>query len=204
VVLGLLCKLMFSEYISKRILAVSPVANHHDSWTSGPDWPNNGEIDIIEGVNRQVGDATSLHTGDSCTINNSGFTGSLQTSNCYTNAQSQTSNAGCGISSQDPTSYGDGFNVAGGGVYAMEWTSTAISIWFFSSAEVHQGVTSGKPDPSTWGDPTARFAGNCDIDSHFANHNIVCFVCTLSDNLNCFGNMLTTDFAIGFRHHFLW
>ncbi|CAG8327901.1 unnamed protein product [Penicillium nalgiovense] len=31
-------------------------------WTSGPDWPNSGEIDIIEGVNGQKSNAVTLHT----------------------------------------------------------------------------------------------------------------------------------------------
>lgn len=31
-------------------------------WTLGPDWPNNGEIDIIEGVNSELVNSMALHT----------------------------------------------------------------------------------------------------------------------------------------------
>lgn len=52
--------------------------------------------------------------------------------NCSTplrsQAEDQKPNVGCGI--KDFT-YGEGFNQGGGGVYAMEWTSDGISVWFF-------------------------------------------------------------------------
>lgn len=35
-------------------------------WLVGPNWPNDGEIDIIEGVNNQVGNDMTLHTGKLC------------------------------------------------------------------------------------------------------------------------------------------
>lgn len=148
------------------------MANFH-SWTVGPNWPNGGEIDIIEGVNQQTTDAMTLHTSDGCTINNSGFTGTLSTSNCYINAPGQSNNAGCGIDSTSSQSYGDGFNAIGGGVYATEWTSDAIKIWFFPRGSIPSDITSGSPDPSGWGTPAAAFAGDCDIDSHFSAQNIV-------------------------------
>jgi hypothetical protein len=31
-------------------------------WTLGPNWPNNGEIDIMEGVNLLTKNAATLHT----------------------------------------------------------------------------------------------------------------------------------------------
>lgn len=139
----------------------------------GSNWPNNGEIDIIEGVNTQSVNQMTLHTSDGCTINNSGFTGTLETSNCYVEASGQSTNAGCGILSSNTQSYGDGFNSAGGGVYATEWTSSGINIWFFSSSSIPSDITSGNPNPSNWGTPSAAFAGSCDIDAHFSNLQIV-------------------------------
>ncbi|KAF9893484.1 hypothetical protein FE257_010796 [Aspergillus nanangensis] len=136
-------------------------------WMLGPDWPNNGEIDIIEGVNEQSTNAVALHTSTGCTINDSGFSGKLQTSNCDVAAAGQSNNAGCGIGSSDTQSYGDGFNQAGGGVYATEWTSAGISVWFWPSASVPSDIANGGPDPSGWGTPSAAFAGDCDIDAHF-------------------------------------
>ncbi|KAL1980751.1 hypothetical protein VTN96DRAFT_3558 [Rasamsonia emersonii] len=142
-------------------------------WTVGANWPNGGEIDIIEGVNQQTTDAMTLHTSDGCTINDSGFTGTLSTSNCYVDAPGQSNNAGCGIDSTSSQSYGDGFNAIGGGVYATEWTSDYIKIWFFPRGSIPSDITSGSPDPSGWGTPAAAFQGNCDIDSHFTAQNIV-------------------------------
>lgn len=144
------------------------------SWMLGSDWPNNGEIDIIEGVNTQSVNQMTLHTSDGCSINNSGFSGTLETSNCYVEASGQSANSGCAILSSSDQSYGDGFNKANGGVYATEWTSSGINIWFFPNSSIPSDITSGKPNPSSWGTPSAAFAGSCDIDSHFNNLQIVC------------------------------
>ena len=32
-------------------------------WMSGPLWPQNGEIDVIEGINLWTNDQSTLHTG---------------------------------------------------------------------------------------------------------------------------------------------
>ncbi|RAL00521.1 glycoside hydrolase family 16 protein [Aspergillus ibericus CBS 121593] len=142
-------------------------------WLLGSDWPNNGEIDIIEGVNQQTTNDMTLHTSDGCTINNSGFTGTLTTDNCYVDAAGQSSNAGCGITDPSTESYGTGFNANGGGVFATEWTSSAISIYFFPRGSIPSDIATGSPDPSTWGTPVASFAGSCDIDEHFTGMQII-------------------------------
>ncbi|KAJ6119251.1 hypothetical protein N7523_003531 [Penicillium sp. IBT 18751x] len=141
-------------------------------WMLGNNWPNNGEIDIIEGVSTASTNQMTLHTSDGCSINDSGFSGSLTTGNCYVEASGQSPNSGCAIQGSDTQGYGDGFNQAGGGVYATEWTSDAINIYFFSNSSVPSDITSGNPDPSGWGTPAASFAG-CDIDSHFSELQIV-------------------------------
>lgn len=137
--------------------------------------PNEGEIDIIEGVNENANNAMTLHTSEGCTISsNGGFTGNLATPNCWNDAPGQSGNAGCDIQDQDTKSYGSGFNAAGGGVYATEWTSNDINIWFFARGSIPDDITSGTPDPTTWGTPVAQFsADSCDIDSHFQNQQIV-------------------------------
>lgn len=139
----------------------------------GSNWPKNGEIDIIEGVNTQSTNQMTLHTSDGCSILPLGFSGTLETDNCYVEASGQSANAGCGISSTSTSSYGDGFNQAGGGVYATEWTGDAINVWFFPNSSVPSDITRGKPNPLGWGIPAARFAGDCDIDSHFNELQIV-------------------------------
>ena len=146
----------------------------HGSWFVGPNWPNSGEIDIIEGVNDQTNNAMTLHTSDGCIIDNSNaFTGTLATTNCYVNAPGQAANAGCDIQSQDTRSYGAGFNANGGGVIATEWTSEKISIWFFPRGATPGDISSGDPYPSAWGPPVAQFKGGCDIDSRLQNQQIV-------------------------------
>ncbi|KAF7180715.1 hypothetical protein CNMCM7691_010006 [Aspergillus felis] len=143
-------------------------------WMVGPDWPSNGEIDIIEGVNAQTTNQMTLHSTDGCTIANGGFTGTLLTSNCYDYAPDQSTNAGCGIAATSSLTYGKAFNNAGGGVYATEWTSAGISIWFFPRGSTPLDIRNGKPNPANWGMPLAKFApGSCDFDSHFSEMQIV-------------------------------
>ncbi|KAK8139638.1 Endo-1-3(4)-beta-glucanase [Apiospora sp. TS-2023a] len=128
-------------------------------WSVGPNWPNSGEIDIMEGVNTAKVNTMTLHTSSGCSFKQGDCKG----------------NQGCGANATDTQSFGSGFNQIGGGTYAMEWTSNAIKVWFFSrTSGMPQDVATGKPDPSTWSSPMVEFSGpGCDIDSHFKNHQLV-------------------------------
>jgi hypothetical protein len=141
-------------------------------WSFGPNWPSSGEIDIIEGVNDQSTNAVTLHTSSGCTMSNAGSAGGSNLANSNCNAGN--GNDGCSQSTASAQGYGTGFNDIGGGVYAMDWTSSAISIYFFPRGSIPSDITSGNPNPSGWGAPQAMFSGpGCDIDSYFMNHNIV-------------------------------
>lgn len=141
------------------------------SWTVGPNWPNGGEIDIIEGVNSQSQNDMTLHTSPGCSItNNGGFSGAITATNCDANVAG---NTGCQIVAPDSITFGKGFNLNGGGVYATEWTSDAISIWFFPRGSIPSDVSSGAPVPSSWGRPVAEFQGDCKIDTFFKAQQIV-------------------------------
>ena len=143
-------------------------------WTVGPSWPSNGEIDIIEGVNSQSTNHYAVHTGAGCSISNTGlFTGSIETQNCDVNDASQPNNAGCSIVTSDGSSYGDGFNAVQGGVYATEFTTSAVSIWFFPRSSIPADITSGWPNPSTWGKPHASFGSPCNIGNFVKQQQIV-------------------------------
>ncbi len=146
-------------------------------WLVGPDWPKNGEIDILEGVNDQAVNAMTLHTSAGCTIDSSKglFAGNLSTTNCDNKAPGQLENTGCGIASTNAQSFGAGFNAMLGGVYAVEWTSKAIKIWFFPRASIPSDISqSSQPDPSSWGIPLAQFTGaGCNIDTHFKDMQLV-------------------------------
>lgn len=143
-------------------------------WMLGPNWPVGGEVDIIEGVHEQTNNNMVAHTNANCSIQNWGFSGSLKTDDCDVKAPDQGENDGCRITSTVPNSLGKGFNKAGGGVYAMEWTPESIKIWFFSRAEgIPLDIVSLLPNPASWGQPDAAFQGPCDINDHFYDMQLI-------------------------------
>lgn len=137
-------------------------------------WPNGGEIDIIEGVNTQNYNTMAAHTNAGCSISNTGgMSGQIVTPNCDVNAAGQAANQGCSIKTSNTNSYGTGFNSIGGGVYATEWTSNGILIWFFPRGSIPSDISSGSPNPSGWGLPMSKFAGACDWDEKVVNQQII-------------------------------
>lgn len=98
--------------------------------------------------------------------------------NCDTTVNS---NQGCGTQFSAPSSYGSGFNAAGGGWYVIQKSaSEGINVWFWSRWDptVPYGVcrvgSSIEPDAS-WGPPAATFpvGPSCDYASHFNAHMII-------------------------------
>lgn len=142
-------------------------------WAVGPNWPYSGEIDIIENVNNAKTTAITLHTSDGCVITNEGSLPDtvLEDGDCAIGDD----NKGCGQDTTDTSNYGDGFNAVEGGVYAMEWTSEAIAIWFFARSKIPEDITSGNPDPASWGLASAKFNGGsgCNIDNYFKDNQLV-------------------------------
>ncbi|KAI7971254.1 hypothetical protein EIK77_003553 [Talaromyces pinophilus] len=138
-------------------------------WTTGPNWPADGEIDIIEGINKQTATQVALHTLDSCDITTpaSELAGELTATACSTDVGS-----GCTVQGTEG-SFGDAFNELGGGVYAMELTSDAIKVWFFSRANIPNCIISGHPDTSAFGTPMAVFQGSCNFEKVFTNQQII-------------------------------
>ncbi|CZS97317.1 uncharacterized protein RAG0_06459 [Rhynchosporium agropyri] len=109
-----------------------------------------------------------INNGNTCTISGANSLGTLQSNDC-----NQNHGFGCSISSSSSVSYGSSFNAALGGVYATQWTSDYIRIWFFPRASIPADIASGEPDPGTWGTPDANFQGSCDIDREFRDHQII-------------------------------
>ncbi|KAK3705703.1 hypothetical protein LTR37_013146 [Vermiconidia calcicola] len=128
-----------------------------------------GEIDIIEFTNNVPNNLMALHTMPGCTIAGTEESGTLLTSDCSAGG----GYTGCTVAETAPNNAGIDFNANGGGVYAMEWTSTAIRMWFFPRDAIPDTVTSDTPDVAGFGVPTANFQGSCDIDTHFYNHSII-------------------------------
>ncbi|RDX45720.1 laminarinase [Lentinus brumalis] len=145
-------------------------------WEVGADWPNQGEIDILEGVNDVAPNQATLHTNAGCTMpDGRSQTGNSVGNNCDVAA---TGNSGCGVQATSANSYGPGFNSAGGGFYAMERTNSFIKVWFWSrtAGNIPSDVLNGAASVNTdnWGTPFAFFPStSCDIDSHFGPHNII-------------------------------
>ncbi|QRV90795.1 glycoside hydrolase family 16 protein [Ceratobasidium sp. AG-Ba] len=145
-------------------------------WNVGDNWPANGEVDIIEGVNNQSPNAATLHTTSGCTQPTTrDQTGTTTGTDCNWQVNG---NAGCGVKAPTTNSYGPSFNANGGGWYVMERTTTYIKVWFWprNSATVPAVVKSGASsiDTSTFGTPFASFVNSsCDIASHFGPENIV-------------------------------
>lgn len=144
-------------------------------WMFGPNWPASGEIDIIEGVNAQTTDSITLHTASGCSIANPNSLAGTNT--LTTNCNQDNGNTGCGVSTSATNGYGTGFNANGGGVYAMQWASSGIYVWFWPRGSIPADVASGGvPNVRSWGKPLATFEsgnGGCDFDASFKNHNIV-------------------------------
>ena len=147
------------------------------SWwlvSSSQKWPMGGEIDVVEGVNDQAWNAATLHTGPGCsTINHTLQNSYLTTLNCDIHAPSQKLNEGCSAADRRANSYGAAFNANGGGIYAVEWVTSGISIWFFPKGTAPADVLSTSPKPTTWGQPTTQFAGGCDFDTSFKDLQMV-------------------------------
>ncbi|KAI8069803.1 concanavalin A-like lectin/glucanase domain-containing protein [Gilbertella persicaria] len=146
-------------------------------WTLGTGtWPNNGEIDIIEGVHNQAHNQVTLHTSAGCTMEgvSRSQTGKVLTPNCDVNAGGQAANAGCGVEAPNTNTYGAGLNNIRGGVYATLWTNQGIRTWFFPRGSIPSDITKEAPNPDAWGKPIANFpfGSNCP-SSKFKNHNVI-------------------------------
>ncbi|KIM77143.1 glycoside hydrolase family 16 protein [Piloderma croceum F 1598] len=141
------------------------------------DWPNQGEIDIVEGVNDQEPNMYSLHTGPSCTMPSTdrNQTGTVLSTDC---SAADNSNAGCGVGSSDSNSYGPAFNLMGGGWYATERAESFIKVWFWERNDDSVPVDVANPgntvNTDKWGTPDAYFPDtSCNFGTHFGSLNMI-------------------------------
>lgn len=135
-------------------------------WCRGTPWPQNGEVDILEGIGSMDHNQISLHTHDNCSMQENDtiyFTGqwvieknSLRTncaSDTYTSKLKISEHAinfiflggvltdGCAIAAPKGT-FNKAFNDAGGGVYAMEWDHEKyIKVWNFVRPNVPSDIS---------------------------------------------------------------
>ncbi|KAK7438036.1 hypothetical protein VKT23_018204 [Stygiomarasmius scandens] len=137
-------------------------------WSYGQtDYPNSGELDIIESVNRLSSNFLTFWRAGSaqCTFPDSSHgsaTGSItDESKCTTGTTEQIN---CAFEDGSGNGWGEGFNNAGGGVYAHLINAEGIKIWHFSRASIPADITSKNPNPSSWGAPVAQWGSDsCDV-----------------------------------------
>jgi hypothetical protein len=116
----------------------------------------------------------TLHTAQDITIQSKSFAGKVIAPNCAVDAPGQAENQGCGIEDPSDLTYGHGFNEAGGGVFAVEWTSEQIQMWFFPRGKFPDDIVNSQPSPNpNWGPPRSVFAGDFNMDQHFKEQQIV-------------------------------
>ncbi|TFY64597.1 hypothetical protein EVJ58_g2524 [Rhodofomes roseus] len=140
-------------------------------WSTAPDWPVGGEIDIVEGINTQPNNQFAIHTTEGCYHDNppnqAGF-------NIDTNC-SQASGCTVGINTQN--SYQAGFAAAGGGVYATQYDTSGIYMWFWSRPNVPASLSSSSTsiNISDWGTPTASFPNDqaCNTTKFFKPQQLI-------------------------------
>lgn len=151
-------------------------------WMEGPNWPNDGEIDIIENVNLATTNQYSLHTtqgcmhpsaADSATIE----TGTLVQADCFNQTNG---NTGCLVKDSSDVSFGQAFSQNGGGVFAMLWDDTGINIWFFNRSSIPPDVPTGNPNPAGWPLPTASYpSSSCNTAEFFSPQTMIIVRCLL-------------------------
>ncbi|VDC03456.1 unnamed protein product [Peniophora sp. CBMAI 1063] len=150
-------------------------------WTVGANWPQDGEIDIIEGVNTQTNNQLTLHSGGgaNCTIDTNpplvngvtGYLANVLNTQCLSTA---TADAGCSFSDPDPNSFGPGFNAVGGRVMAILRDESGVKMWSFARDDIPADILGGEPNPNLWSSPKAFWSSQtCDIDANFAAQTIV-------------------------------
>ncbi|KAJ6606069.1 glycoside hydrolase family 16 protein [Mycena vulgaris] len=158
-------------------------------WSVGPSWPNGGEIDVLEGVHKVGTNKMTLHTSAGCVVDRTEqITGKIDGTDCKS---ANGDNQGCGVLDNSTASYGEGFNAAGGGVYAHTWTNDAIRIWHFARKDVPADIIAQAPDPTTWPVPTGAFSAGpgCDFAQHFQNHSLTVDTTICGDWANDAGSL---------------
>jgi len=146
-------------------------------WSQGSpadEWPKFGEIDIVENVNQATVNQMALHTTQGCTLaTDAQLTGKIVSNDCFNGTNG---NQGCIVQGASASTYGAGFAAAGGGVYALEWSSegNGIRIWFFQRGSIPADVSGSSPNPNSWGTPTAAWPeSGCNSSQFFGPQTLI-------------------------------
>ncbi|KAG8710210.1 hypothetical protein FRC09_000240 [Ceratobasidium sp. 395] len=146
-------------------------------WSQGSpadEWPKFGEIDIVENVNQATVNQMALHTTQGCTLaQGTQLTGKIVSNDCFNGTNG---NQGCIVQGGSDATYGAGFAAAGGGVYALEWSSegNGIRIWFFPRNSIPADLSGDSPNPNGWGMPTAAWPeSGCNSSQFFGPQTLI-------------------------------
>ncbi|KAI0283293.1 concanavalin A-like lectin/glucanase domain-containing protein [Russula aff. rugulosa BPL654] len=149
-------------------------------WTLGNGtWPQNGEIDIIEGVHDNEHNQVTWHTNPGCNLTlpvNNSYTGTVVDVNNqpYLDCEGSGTLPGCGVTEWSRASYGPTFDAQGGGIFAMKWDKDGISVWNFYRVAIPEDILEGIPNPANWPTPTATLEpAGCDPLKFFQDHTII-------------------------------
>ncbi|KAJ4293241.1 hypothetical protein N0V90_008523 [Kalmusia sp. IMI 367209] len=125
-------------------------------WMVGPNWPNQGEIDIYEGVHLNTYNQMTLHSSPGC-VPIVELVAAITAVVFNLIAPLPTALLSMQMAAVSTPHFG---------------TSSGIKVWYFATRDVPANIRSGNPDPNTWGTPQANFAG-CNFDAKFSNMNII-------------------------------
>ncbi|OCB91539.1 hypothetical protein A7U60_g1217 [Sanghuangporus baumii] len=167
-------------------------------WSQGQNWPDDGEIDIIEGVNQQAENKISLHTLDGCTHPDNSSSSSIETGELVsTDCFNQTNgNQGC-IVQVPGNSYGESFSSSGGGVYALNWNSSGLYMWFFPRGSIPSDLPTSTPNPDGWGLPVAAYPkSSCNTDQFIKAQTLILDI-TICGNFAGAADVFTTTGCSG-------
>ncbi|GAA5839011.1 hypothetical protein JCM5353_001953 [Sporobolomyces roseus] len=145
-------------------------------WSTGENWPNGGEIDIVEYVSHQSMNSFSVHTGEGCWAGSSGYTGRamLATQNALNCNADATAAQGCGFRTHRDNTAGIGANKNGGGVYVLEWSGAGIKAWMFDRDSVPKDLSDRSPNPSSWTTPDMYIsASSCNPSTYFSPQQFI-------------------------------
>lgn len=141
-------------------------------WSTGAQWPLNGEVDLYETVNNFIYPESSFHTTPGCWMNvtDAAFSGYVPQTDCDV---FHTDTTGCGVYDYRAQA-GSVLNANGGGVFAMVWTGTKIDTYFFPRNAIPADITAKTPIPENWGTPMAAISDSqCDLPTFFHDHTII-------------------------------